>query len=146
MTVLLRHAETAWNRDGIGYGHTDIPLSAEGHAAAWQYKLPYGITRILTSPLARAYETAAVIAHRHSLPTPTVLPALIERHHGDGEGVRKTDLPDVVHGRESDDSIRARAIPILAHLNNRCLIVTHAGVIRALTGERVTHLETAHYP
>lgn len=146
MTTLLRHAETSWNRDNIGYGHTDIPMSAEGYAAAWAYTLPYGIRRIFTSPLSRALETANIIAHRHSLPAPTIVPCLIERFHGDGEGMPKHLRPQVIPGRESDDSIRERVIPFLSHLDNTCLVVTHAGVIKALTGEKVDHLQEAHYP
>lgn len=69
---LIRHAETVWNRDQIGFGHTDIPLSPEGVQAAHEFVLPDGITRIFTSPLSRATETAAIIAHTHNLPTPTV--------------------------------------------------------------------------
>jgi broad specificity phosphatase PhoE len=142
---LIRHAETVWNRDRIGYGHTDIPLSSEGYAAAWAYHLPAGVHRLFTSPLTRAFETAAVIAHHHSLPTPTIATALIELDHGTGEGIPKPDLPDIVPGRETDDQIRSRVLLFLTHLTPDCLIVTHAGVIRALTGQKVNHLETIEW-
>jgi uncharacterized phosphatase len=140
--LLIRHAETQWNRDQIGYGHTDIPLSVEGYEAAWNYQLPSHIHRIFTSPLSRAAETANVIAHRASLPTPTIVPALIERNHGLGEGVPKSIRPSTIPGRESDVAIRIRTLPFLHHMDNHTLIVTHAGVIRALTGHKPAHLET----
>lgn len=142
---LIRHAETVWNAAGIGYGRTDIPLSAEGHRSAWGYRLPEGVRRVFTSPLTRAYETANVIAHRYHLPSPTPVDALIERDHGQGEGIAKTQLPPHIEGRETDAEIRARVLPFLTHLTPDTLIVTHAGVITAVTGQKVDHLNAVEW-
>lgn len=140
---LIRHAETAWNTEGIGFGHTDIPLGDAGVEAARIMTLPPEVRRVFTSPLARAYETAAILCAGYSLPI--ITPALIERHHGAGEGIYKSLLQHPVAGRETDDQIRARALPFLSHLSHDCLVVTHAGVIQAVTGRKAAHLEVIEW-
>lgn len=60
MTVyLLRHGETAWNREGRYLGRTDLPLSAGGRAAL----VPAGFSpeRVYVSPLRRTAETAEIL-------------------------------------------------------------------------------------
>ena len=65
--VLVRHGETDWNRDNRFQGHADPPLNDNGRAqarslaselSARTYEAAY------TSPLRRAYETAAIVAAR----------------------------------------------------------------------------------
>jgi phosphoserine phosphatase len=68
--VLVRHGETAWNREGRFQGHTDIALSDIGRAqaralrtrleAAHAYLFDDAQTAILTSDLRRAHETAEI--------------------------------------------------------------------------------------
>jgi broad specificity phosphatase PhoE len=68
--VLVRHGETAWNREGRFQGHTDIALSDIGRsqARALRARLEAGHphlfddehTAILTSDLRRAHETAEI--------------------------------------------------------------------------------------
>lgn len=57
--LLLRHGETAYNREGRYLGRSDIPLSPEGAAAL----APAGFSpeRVFVSPLVRAAETAAIL-------------------------------------------------------------------------------------
>jgi broad specificity phosphatase PhoE len=66
---LVRHGETAWNREGRFQGHTDIPLSDVGRsqALALRARLETGElahlfddehTAVVTSDLRRAHETA----------------------------------------------------------------------------------------
>ena len=67
---LIRHGETAWNAEGRCQGVTDIPLTEKGRRQARAVakaleRTP--ICRILTSPLLRAHDTAAVIAQAHTL-------------------------------------------------------------------------------
>ncbi|HEV2139892.1 MAG TPA: histidine phosphatase family protein [Candidatus Dormibacteraeota bacterium] len=70
---LIRHAEVE-NPHGILYGHLDgFQLSALGRAQSallGDNLRPEGIKRIVHSPLARAAETARIIAERQSPPPP----------------------------------------------------------------------------
>ncbi len=75
-------------------GHTDIPLNATGlaqadTAATKLAGLP--ITRIITSPLARALKTAAVTAEAMNLPL-HIDSTLKERTFGSYEGSLRTDI------------------------------------------------------
>ena len=92
--LLVRHGETAWNREGRYQGRTDIPLSDVGQAqvqalgarlSSVEIKIAYA------SPLARAKNTAeAILAGRT---TPLWLePGLIEISHGEWEGHLASDV------------------------------------------------------
>jgi broad specificity phosphatase PhoE len=59
--VLVRHAETAWSLSGQHTGSTDLPLTEAGRqkvALAGRRLAGRRFTRVLTSPLIRAKETA----------------------------------------------------------------------------------------
>src|SRR6185295_15568243 len=69
--LLVRHGETAWNREGRFQGHTDVPLSDLGRsqARALRARLEAGAhahlfddehTAIVSSDLRRAHETAEI--------------------------------------------------------------------------------------
>jgi probable phosphoglycerate mutase len=61
--VLIRHGETAWSRSGKHTSTTDVPLTEEGRgrAAALVRRLAgRRFTLVLTSPMIRARETAAL--------------------------------------------------------------------------------------
>lgn len=63
--VLLRHGLTDWNDTGRFQGHADIPLNSRGReqaGAAAVLLSPLGITRVHSSDLSRAAETARVVA------------------------------------------------------------------------------------
>jgi probable phosphoglycerate mutase len=61
--AVLRHAPTVWNGEGRLQGTTDIPLSAEGEAAAktWHLPAPADGWRRMCSPLSRARRTAELV-------------------------------------------------------------------------------------
>lgn len=63
--VLLRHGVTDWNDDGRFQGQADVPLNDVGRQqarAAGQQLAGWGITRIISSDLSRAAETARLVA------------------------------------------------------------------------------------
>jgi len=59
--VIVRHGETDWSRTSRHTGRTDIPLTDAGREAARELAAALSgraFTRVLSSPLARALETA----------------------------------------------------------------------------------------
>jgi len=68
--TVVRHGRTAWNVDGRFQGHTDVPLDAIGRAQALrlaQHLRAESFVAAVTSDLARARETAEIIAQDRSL-------------------------------------------------------------------------------
>jgi glucosyl-3-phosphoglycerate phosphatase len=68
--ILLRHGLTDWNDAGRFQGHADVPLNLTGHAqaaTAAEGLLNLGITRIVSSDLARAATTAKIVGERLGL-------------------------------------------------------------------------------
>src|SRR5438309_10361891 len=61
--ALLRHGDTAWSAEGRIQGRSDVPLSDAGRAALSQLRLAACCRemRVVTSPLLRCTETAALI-------------------------------------------------------------------------------------
>jgi broad specificity phosphatase PhoE len=89
---LIRHGETEWARDGRHTGRTDIPLTDAGREQAG-FLLPIfddvKFSRILSSPLGRALETArlAGVGSRVELDED-----LMEWHYGDYEGITTAQI------------------------------------------------------
>ncbi len=153
--VLIRHGATQWNLDGRIQGRADPPLAPEGRAEVSAWRLPpdladdprFGDWVWLTSPLARARETAALL---HAAPV-SIEPALIEMDWGAWEGRRLAELRSEggqgmaareargldfrPPGGETPREVRARLRPLLQRLEaagRATIAVTHKGVIRAL--------------
>jgi broad specificity phosphatase PhoE len=87
LVYLIRHGETEWARDGRHTGRTDIPLTETGRTQAGFLRPVFdevSFSRILSSPLQRALETArlAGLGNRVEL-----VPDLMEWDYGDYEGV-----------------------------------------------------------
>ncbi len=62
---LARHGETAWNAEGRLQGGTDIPLNARGRVQAKELAAlvrDAGVSAVMSSDLARARETAEIVA------------------------------------------------------------------------------------
>lgn len=134
----LRHGQTDWNIDGRCQGQTDIPMNATGDAqvAASVLRLPTGeISRIVSSPLIRARQSAAHAATRLGLPV-TYDDGLMEAYWGDAEGkadgswqaewrlgadVHRAELFAVFRKRIVDAVSRTLALP------GTPLIVGHGG-------------------
>lgn len=147
--ALVRHGETDWNRERRIQGSTDIPMNDRGRAqsrATAERLAAADAARwdaVVTSPLSRSAETAAIIAHRLGLDDPTHEPALAERRHGVLEGLtteerRRLEADAVpIEGLESRVSVVSRAVPALLDLAARhpggaVVAVTHGGVIQSL--------------
>ena len=85
---LVRHGQTAWNKEEIFRGRTDVPLDETGlkqAALAGEYFKGMEIHEIYSSPLARAWMTAEKIAQCHSLKVQP-LEGIIDMSFGNWEG------------------------------------------------------------
>lgn len=146
--ALVRHGETDWNRERRIQGATDIPMNDRGRAQSHGVaeRLAATVPRwdaVVTSPLSRSAETAAIIAHRLGVDEPVHEPALAERRHGTLEGLtteqrRRLEADAVpIDGLESRVSVVSRAVPALLGLASRypggaVVAVTHGGVIQSV--------------
>jgi broad specificity phosphatase PhoE len=143
---LVRHGETDWNQQRRIQGLTDIPLNDTGREQARATGRLLARRRwdaVFSSPLRRALETAEIIAEELGLPAPATVDALVERNYGDAEGMNFLDIerkyPDrgSVPGQESREEVVARVLPALhelaaAHPDQRLVVVSHGGAIRAV--------------
>lgn len=140
---LLRHGQTDWNIDLRLQGSTDIPLNDTGRAqalAAAQHLNPENWDVIISSPLSRARDTAAIVAEVLGMPV-VIVPELIERSFGTAEGMdhaswRKLYESQVpIEGLESLEDLRTRTgllLELIAteYSGQRVLAVSHGALIR----------------
>ncbi|KAA0239212.1 histidine phosphatase family protein [bacterium] len=152
---LVRHGQTAHNRDGVSLGRQDVPLTPLGEqqaAAVASALAPARPVRIYASPLRRAFDTAAAIAHGHGL-EPIVRSELIELDAGEAEGLTFPELRErfgpflaewvgplghqaVMPGGESISRLEQRLLPIIPELLDPAAgdaaVVSHNFVLRVL--------------
>jgi broad specificity phosphatase PhoE len=98
--ILCRHGETDWNRSGRYQGSTDVPLNETGRRQARELaeELRHEpIEAVYSSTLARAYDTARVIACVRGVSV-TRDARLDEINQGVWEGLRRDEI--VVAHRE----------------------------------------------
>lgn len=135
----LRHGQSENNRDGCVNGQTDSPLTEQGLRQAYtaaERLGACGIEVIVTSPLCRAKDTAAVVAARTAARV-CVVPGLMERDWGWLEGRERTLISDFFaapKGGESWDTYQERVSKALDEfpLSPRTLICAHAGTMRVI--------------
>ena len=142
---IVRHGETDWNRQGRLQGQEDIPLNGTGRAQARACGKALAGVRfcgIFTSPLARARETAEIIAQYQTCPVAGE-PGLLERDYGrlsgmtpaEREAFAATGKPD---GLEPWGTLARRALATLdrcadaAGDGGTALLVSHGAWINAL--------------
>jgi probable phosphoglycerate mutase len=159
--TVLRHGETAWNRDTRIQGHTDIDLNPTGRWQALRLAEALAdnpLNAVYSSDLRRAFDTAQAVAHTQGL---IAVPhtGLRERCFGELEGLTwaeietqhpqqavawRTRVPDwAPEGGESLVALRSRVISVVdelaqRHLGQHIALVAHGGVLdviyRAATG------------
>ena len=156
--ILIRHGETAWNRERRMQGQTDTPLSDIGRAqaqAVGERLARYPFAALYSSDLSRAWDTAAAIARAsgHEIRRE---PALRERTFGVFEGLTYDEMaqrhPELharfaardagyadyaVPGGESPRQFFTRSLACLeniaaAHAGESVVVVTHGLVLDTL--------------
>ena len=143
---LVRHGETEWARLGRHTGRTDIPLTDAGRsqAAALGRRIgdhPFAL--VLTSPLSRAAETAAIAGFPDAIRDPD----LLEWDYGALEGRTtaeiRTELPTWTiwsgpwPGGETPDEVAARVDRVIARcldpeVKGDALLFAHGHLLRVL--------------
>lgn len=121
--VLVRHGATEWSESGRHTGRTDVPLTDGGRAGAaalrpWLTSLHFAL--VLTSPLRRARETAALAG----FPDAEVCADAVEWDYGEYEGRTTTEIRsgrpgwtvwrDGAPGGETIAQVGARADAVIA--------------------------------
>ncbi|MBX3154566.1 MAG: histidine phosphatase family protein [Deltaproteobacteria bacterium] len=92
--LLVRHGETAWNREGRYQGRTDVPLSPDGQGQVTrlaQRLASVPIAVAVASPLSRARTTAEAVMSGRGVDV-ELDAALVEISHGEWEGKLAADL------------------------------------------------------
>jgi broad specificity phosphatase PhoE len=149
LLATLRHGDTAWSAEGRIQGRADVPLSDAGRAHLRRFRLPpiCRAMRVVTSPLARCVETAALIG----APDAEREPRLAEMHWGRWEGRPLAELRAELGAQMLENEARGwdfrpadgetpREVLVrldgwlaaVAVSGRPTLAVTHRGVIRAL--------------
>ncbi|MCY0094383.1 histidine phosphatase family protein [Hoeflea ulvae] len=151
--IFVRHGETDWNASGLFQGRTDIALNANGvrqaHRAAQSLR-SLRIGRIVSSPLSRAIDTAAIIARAANRTTETD-DNLIECDFGslEGQSIREamirydiTRLEQLAGILPADGEqwaeVRARALAalnglLLPRTEALTVLVGHDAVLQAIS-------------
>lgn len=145
--LLVRHGETDWNLQRRVQGHADRPLNETGIAQARalaEQLADEPIDAVYSSDLARAHDTARLVADAHGLPVET-LPELRERDFGTWEGLTDDEvyerLPEARTSSwgdaEATDELEARILTTIRriasqHPGERVLVVTHGGPLRMM--------------
>ena len=164
---LVRHGQTAWNKEEIFRGRTDIPLDGTGLKQAelvGQYFKGMEIYGIYSSPLSRAWQTAQKVAQFHDLKVQP-LQGILDMSFGNWEGrphqeIRESDsntyrqwveTPHLVRlpGGESLDDVRVRAMAaveelIRNHPGKTLILVTHRVVNKVLICG-ILSLDNSHF-
>ena len=146
--LVVRHGQSEWNAIGRWQGHADPVLSELGRRQAAVAAASVGaVDGIISSDLARAAETAAIIAQQLGVGPVLVDERLRERDVGEWSGLTESEInkgwPGFLDdGRRPDgfehlDAVLERVVPAFAAIyeaspGGSLLVVTHGGVIRAL--------------
>ncbi len=156
----VRHGESEANLDGRMQGRTESPLTPAGRAQATRtgsFFRGRGITKLLSSPLGRARETAALLRLGGELPEPEIVPDLQELDLGMFSNLRYEEL-STLHPREfrafqakswaavpdaePNAELRRRAGRVWAHLielaqsgHTEILSVSHGGFLQWIIKE-----------
>ncbi len=125
---LVRHGQTAWNKEEIFRGRTDVPLDETGLKQAelvGEYFKELKIHSIYSSPLSRAWQTAERIARIHHLKVQP-LEGIMDMSFGNWEGrshqeIRESDPETYRQWREEPHLVRLPGGETLEDVRRRAM-------------------------
>jgi broad specificity phosphatase PhoE len=152
VAILMRHGETAWNRQGRVMGRSSVELD-EGGRAQVEASVPFArllkLDLIVTSPLDRARQSAEIVAAGVGGIHVAQDSQLEEVRYGRWEGMtfdqlekdkdyieyREAPLRIATPGGETISEVQDRAVAaigraIAGHPGKRILFVSHGDIIR----------------
>ncbi len=144
LLALLRHADTAWSAEGRIQGRSDVSLSESGRAQLRAHALPRDCRgmKVVTSPLARCVETAALLGAQDAEREPRIAEMrwgawegrlLAELRLELGEAMRQNEARGLdfrPEGGETPREVFSRVGEWLKEIATPTLAITHRGVIR----------------
>jgi probable phosphoglycerate mutase len=137
--ILVRHGQTAWNREERFRGHADIPLDetgfAQAEAVAKRIAIQWKPDLIYAGPLARTIQTAEPTARYFNLPV-LVEPGLIDADCGNWQGFS----PDEVRAKWPAEYEKYLQSPLAFQFPGG----ESLEAARLRTFQRVTELSNAH--
>ena len=150
--VMVRHGETDWNREDRFQGHSDPPLNDRGRSQARALAQALGgleAAALYSSPLARAHETAIILAERLRLEV-HMRDDLREVDVGSWSGLTRSEAEarfpagyrrwlEFGHGWDDGETYQELGLRVLSevrriaedHPGERVVAVTHGGPIRS---------------
>lgn len=150
---VIRHGLTPLNKQKKVNGEVDEPLASEGieQAKTVVPLIPKSVTRIYSSSLLRARQTAEIISSALNLPI-TVADELTEIRMGSLAGKAWEEMEDGLelkkkhrtvqfdyrpYGGESLEDVKKRLLAFFKEINNKhsdqqALLITHGGIIRLI--------------
>ncbi len=164
---LVRHGQTAWNKEEVFRGRTDIPLNETGlkeAELAGEYFKHLELHAIYSSPLSRAFQTAQKIARFHPLEVQP-LDGLIDMSFGSWEGhsLKEVEEKDALHyqqwreephrvklsGGETLDEVRGRVLAALEEVireyPERTVVLVSHRVINKVLLCAILGLDNSHF-
>lgn len=141
--AFVRHGQTDWNAQGLLQGSSDIPLNETGRVQARDAERmleAWTWDAVVSSPLARARETARIVADGLGLPLGASYDELVERDYGPLEGTPSLEAierwPDRRYpGAEPLDEVVDRCLRGLAridadHPSSNVVVVCHGTIMK----------------
>ncbi len=154
VALLVRHGETAWNREGRVMGRNPVELNDRGRAqmeAATTLVSAIRPDLIVTSPLVRARQSAEIIAAGLNGAQIVEEPQIAEVRYGRWEGMtyheliddqdyiryRKSPLQSPTPGGETIEEVQQRGVEAVkrflsANGGQRVIFVSHGDIIRTV--------------
>jgi broad specificity phosphatase PhoE len=154
VALFMRHGETPWNREGRVMGKSPIELDDEGRRqveSAIPLARALAPNLIVSSPLARARQSAEIIGHGVGIAEIIEDPRLSEVEYGRWEGMvyddlikdayyihyRERPLDEPTPGGETMYDVQARGVDAVRHTiaanrGKRVLFVSHGDIIRTV--------------